>query len=271
MTTEEPEVEAICFNCNQFFPASMDEPSDFGICLNDEAFEPFFEELLEHSDYSSCQNLVDRKKFSGEQEACADFEEIESIEIDDNSPLGRELMRLRETGQLDPESFENAILEEKLRNIDWSTMPVDQYVSKLKHPDPEKQREAISSLRTMSSLGNSEAFKALFQFFKQLPPPKTIEEVHFKRDLLRSLERSETKSILKPCLIDELYRTPSNNTTRQWISDIFRFLEYMPLSEVRGSLEKMLRDKRFSYRLKQKMKKILAPRDYDEFWSDREL
>jgi len=268
MTKEEPEVEAICFNCNQFFPASMDEPSEFGICLDDEEFEPFLDELLVHSDYSPCQDLVDRKQFSGEQEACADFEEIEFIEIDDSSSFGRELMRLRETGQLDPESFENAMLEEKLRNIDWSTMPVDQYISKLKHSDPEKQREAISSLSAMSSLGNSEAFKVLFQFFKKLPSPETIEEVHFKRDLLRSMERSETKSILMPCLIDELYRTPSNNTTRQWISDIFRFLEYVPLSEVRGPLEKMLRHRRFSYRLKQKMKKILAQRDYDELWSD---
>lgn len=250
-------LERICFNCTQFFPASMEESTEFGICLSDKAFEPFIDELLENSNYASCQDLIDWKKFSGEQEACADFEEIELVEIDDNSPLGHELSRFRKTGKFNLESLKAALLEEKIRNIDWKTMPVDQYVKKLKNPELEEQHAAISSLGGIISLGNMEAFKELFNFFKQLPPPKTIEEVHFKKELLRHLERHHTRTLLIPQLIDELYHTPSNNTTRQWIIDIFRFLKYSPREEVRGPLEKMLRDKRFSYRLKQKIKDIL--------------
>ena len=41
-------MERICFNCNVFFPASMDENMEYGICLNDKEFEPFIDELLEN-------------------------------------------------------------------------------------------------------------------------------------------------------------------------------------------------------------------------------
>jgi hypothetical protein len=254
---EKEEQERICFNCNQFFPASMEEATEFGICLSDEAFEPYIEELLENCNYASCQDLINYKKFTGEQKACNNFEEIDYVEIDDNNPLGRELLRLSEADELNRESFKAALLEDKIRNIDWKTMPVDQYVKQLKNPKPEEQRAGISSLGGMISLGNMEAFKELFKFFKQLPPPKTIEEVHFKKEVLRQLERQDTRALIIPHLIDELYKTSSNNTTRQWISDIFRLLEYSPQDRVREPLEKMLKDKRFSYRIKKKIKEIL--------------
>lgn len=251
-------LEAICFNCNQFFPISMEEPTEFGICLNDKAFEPFIDELFENPKYASCQELINRKKFSGEQEACADFEEIEKVEIDETTPLGAELSRLSKTGELNLESLKAAILEEKIRDIDWKTMPVNKYVTQLKNSHPEEQKAAIFSLSGLIAFGNKEAFNELFMFFKQVPPPKTIEEVHFKRELFKHLERSDTRAVLIPELIDELYRTPSNNTTRQWISDVFRFLKYSPREKIREPLEKMLRDKRFSHRLKKKIKSILT-------------
>jgi hypothetical protein len=66
-------------------------------------------------------------------------------------------------------------------------------------------------------------------------------------------------------LIKELYRTKSNNTTRSLISEIFKILRIIPLKYIEEDLENMLKDKRFSYRLKQKMKNILDPQPY---WYD---
>lgn len=255
---EEGKLEAICFNCNQFFPTSMNEPTEFGICLNDQAFEPYIEKLLEDPETAPCQELIHCKKFSGEQKACDDFEEIdEGIEIDDNSPLGVALSRLIGTGELNRDSFNAALVEEQIRNIDWKTMPVDQYVTRLHSSDQQEQQAAISSLGGLIGHDNVEAFHELFLFFKQLPSPTTIQEVYFKIELLRYLNRSSTKTVLIPELIDELYQTVSNNTTRQWITEIFRFFEFCPEEVIREPLENMLRDKRFSYRLKKKMKKIL--------------
>jgi hypothetical protein len=163
-------LEAICFNCHQFFPTRMNEPTEFGICLNDQAFEPFIEELLEDPGTAPRQELIHRKKFSGEQEACDDFEEIdEGIEIDENSPLGVALSRLIETGELNRDSFKAALVEEQIRNIDWKTMPVDQYVTRLDSSDPKDQQAAISSLGGLIAHDNVEAFHELFMFFKQLP------------------------------------------------------------------------------------------------------
>lgn len=254
---EKEDLEAICFNCNQFLPISMDEPTEFGICLNDKVFEPFIDELLENPKTASCQDLITWKKFSGEKEACDNFEEVETIEIDDNSPLGIELSRLRKTDDLNIESFKMALLEEQVKNIDWKTMPVDKSVAQLKSSNLKEQNAAISNLAALIIHGNIDAFNELFIFFEQLPPPKTTKEVHFKMELLRHLTLSDKKIILIPHLIDELYRTASNNTTRQWISKIFQFLECVPRENVQEPLEKMLRDKRFSYRLKKKIKNIL--------------
>ncbi len=107
---EKEKLERICFNCNQFFPASMEEATEFGVCLSDEAFEPFIDEILEKSNYDNCKDLINCKKFSGEQGACEKFEEIECVEKEDNSALGRELSRLSRSGKLNAESFKAALL-----------------------------------------------------------------------------------------------------------------------------------------------------------------
>lgn len=252
------ELERICFNCNQFFPACMgDEATEFGVCLSDKTLDPFIDELLEDRKSNSCQKLLNRIKFSGERVACDDFEEIEEIEIDDNSPMGLALSRFSETGKLDLESLEADMQEDRLRNIDLKSIPVDAYASALRSSNPKERDPGITNLVGLISLGNKEAFNELFKFFKELLPPTTLPEVHLKLKLLEYLNRSDARTLLIPELIDELYQTVSNNTTRQWISEIFRFLANCPYEEVYEPLEKMLGEKRFSFRLKARIKKIL--------------
>lgn len=255
---EKEELERICYNCERFFPAIREGPTEFGICLDDEEFDPFIEELLGNYNYACCQDLIDRRKFSGEREACCEFSEIkEFIEIDENTEFGSELISSLKSGRFSIEVLKELILEEQLRNIDFTTFPVDRYSRQLKSPRSEKRDAAISILAGLIAHGNEAAFQEVFTFFQGLPSPVTIEEVHFKRDILTCLERSSLRKSLTPFLLDELYKTPSNNTTRQWISDILRFLKYFSLEEAREPLEKMLSDRRFSYRFKQKIKDIL--------------
>ena len=251
-------LERVCFNCNHYFPVTLGEQDEFGICLNDEEFEPFIDELLEHNHYSCCQDLIDRKKFVAEREACADYSEIEDcFEIDGDSEFGRELLSAIEGGQLNTKAVEELITRERLRNIDLKTLPVREYSSQLNHPKSERREAALSTLGALTASGNKAAFQELFNYLQQLPPPKTIEEVHLKRDVLRQINQREFRSFLVPSLVDELYRTPSNNTTRQWISDVLKALEYASPQEIHEPMEKMLKDSRFSYRLKQKIKNIL--------------
>jgi hypothetical protein len=250
-------MEKTCIDCSAYLPIPHQEFSEFGICLNDEAFEPFVEELLEGSVPGSCEALLEEKKFVGERPVCSDFEESEIIEIDDDSPFGKELRRLGASGELTSETLERAILEERVRRIDWKTMPVDQYVKQLESKRSRERDAGISSLGAMIGFGNPLAFHALLRFLSSLPPPETIKEVHLKREILRYLGCWEDKSAVALFLVEELGRIHSNNTTRQWISDIFRFLEQCPLGGIREPLEAMLSEKRFSYRFRGKVMDVL--------------
>ena len=250
-------MEKTCLDCSAYLPASAEGPTEFGICLNDEAFEPFVEELLEGTVSASCQALMERNKFVGDRTACPDFQESEVIEIDDNSPLGQRVRSLAERGELTPEALEEALLEEQLRNINWETVPVDDYARRLESTQPEERAAAIESLGGLVSLGNRAAFRMLLEYLAALPLPVTIHEVHVKREILRRLSCGPDKTAVVPYLIGELQAIPSNNTTRQWISDIFQFLERCPWSVIREPLDRMLDDKRFSPRFKRKVEEAL--------------
>jgi uncharacterized protein YchJ len=83
MQMKKEPLERVCFNCNYFF-SSRAEASEYGICLEDQDFEPFIDELLENLNYSCCQELIEAKEFPGDSDACDKYEEAEMIEIDDD-------------------------------------------------------------------------------------------------------------------------------------------------------------------------------------------
>lgn len=262
MEEKEEELERICFNCSLFLPASENELTEFGICLNDLAFEPYIDELLGKDNYDCCKDLIELKKFPGDREACPDFDLGQRIEIDDDSELGRAILSALKKGPLDIKTFERLILEEQVRRIGFKTLPIDDHAKKLKSPEREERDAAIKSLAAYAKLENKAAFEELFNYLRQLPPPTTIEEVHFKIDLLRHFEYLEFRPSLTQFLLDELYNTPSNATTRQWISAILEFLRRCPEEDVREPLEKMISEKRFSYRLKKKVEYLLEDLEY---------
>jgi len=249
--------EKICFDCASYFPARLSEATEYGICLQDDAFDPVAEEMLEGRMDDACRELVERKKFAGGRAACEAFEPAELWEIEDDSPLARGFFRLAETGELDREALGQLLSLIQLDAVDWSAVPIDEHEAQLESGSAEEREAALQSLAGLMRLGNRAACDALTRFLKSLAPPTTLDEVRFKVRLLERLEREETREALVPHLVEELHRTPSNNTTRQWISAVFRYLERAPLDLTREPLERMLRDKRFSPRLKKKMKEIL--------------
>lgn len=251
-------VEKACLDCSAYLPASAEELTEFGICLNEEAFEPFLEELLENSIPASCQSLVEQEKFVGDRPACLDFQESERMEIDDSSPLGQELRRLAERRKLTLEALEAALLEERVRKIDWKTVGVDPYAVPLQSKDPEGRNAAISSLGALVAFGNPAAFQLLLQFFAGLPAPRTTGEAHLKLETLRRLSCSRDNAAISPYLIDDLHRMQSNNTTRQWVSAIFEFLGRCPFDVIQKPLASILADKRFSPNFRKKVEKTLS-------------
>jgi len=247
-----------CLDCSAYLPIPLGEATEFGICLNEEAFEPFVEELLEGMMPDSAKGIVEWHKFAGDRPACGDFDEPEIIEIDDASSLGQELRRLAESGEAMSGDLEELLLWKMAESIDFGSYPVDGYVAQLESTRSEERDAGISSLGGLIACGNTAAFKALLDFLRSLPPPATIGEVHLKIDILRKLESWEDRSPLASILVKELGIVSSNNTTRQWIAAIFRFLEKCPLQEVDGPLRRLLADTNLTEGMRRRVKEILA-------------
>jgi hypothetical protein len=48
------ELERICCNCSNFSTDVNDLDGNFGVCIKDEAFEEYMDEIFENSDFSVC-------------------------------------------------------------------------------------------------------------------------------------------------------------------------------------------------------------------------
>jgi len=249
------ELEKICMNCQSYYPDRLDEPTEFGICLNDIDFDPYIDELLEKQNFNCCKELIARKKFDGNREACEDFE---MIEIKEDPILEQELEKLAKDGNVNEETVKEIFLMHSLRS-----QSVEEYAKKLESPGFNVRLKAIKTLAGLTSFKNKEASELLINFFRNIPPPKTLEEVHFKIEVFGFVNRREFQEKLIPVLIRDLYNTSSNNTTRQWITEI-RFFQICSIEDIREPLEKMLKEKRFSYRIKNKIKEILE--EPASFW-----
>lgn len=241
---EEFLAQRICMNCNQYFPAYLNEPTEYGVCLLDKDFEPYIEEIME-DDFSSCQELIDGKRFDGNREVCEEFIPVEYIEIDLD---------------LDPERVD-ALSRDELKDYFWEQLVAKQNISveaminELKSSDSEKKEQMVKTLGDLSSSGNKEAFQVLLSYLKSLPVVKTIEDTHHKVEILKTMKDDPD---LLAFLSEELYRTPSNNTTRQWITAIFDYMKESSLSQAKEALEKIAADKEhFSHRLRKKAKDII--------------
>ena len=259
--------ERICFNCAYFFTASR-EATEYGICLEDDDFEPYIDELLEKLNFAVCQDLIEKKKFSGESKGCERYEEAETLEFDDDSPLGEMMHHFMETGEMDWERFRDKIYIKSLENRDWGKQ-VCLYRERLEKGDRVEQIEALRSLGGIIPLGSGEAFDALLDYLERQPPPEKIDDVHVKIDVLESLGywgTADQKARLISLLVGELYKIVSNNTTRQWITKILNYLAQCPEAEVRLPLETLLREREFSPKMQNKISALLGQHDHEDYF-----
>lgn len=205
------ELERICYNCSYFITDVNDLDVYFGVCIKDEAFDEYLDEILADADFSVCMDLYKEKRFNGERDVCSDYDEIEIIEDEESE----------NDSQMTEEELDQRYEVYRTQDVG----DIDKYLSS---EEEDLKSKAISALLYLMNFKNQNAFYSMLNYYKNLPAVKSIDDVHFR---LKILDRFYYFNINQNCsndliemLVGELYKMPSNNTTRQLFSSILEFL-----------------------------------------------
>lgn len=218
-------LDRICQNCNYFFSDTEDVASGMGVCLRGEAFEPFVDEIMESSSFASCSDLYVEQRYDGEQAACLEYDEVEIIECSD-------------------EEMDGYLLNEMVKRQN-----VEGIVAALYSTNHEEIDRAITSLSAYIYAGNEQALKGVIDYYAALPPAIHLEDVHRRLNIVKVLANPKFAEEAIPLCINELARTPSNQTTRQLYTEIMKFLKRCPPDLIREPLLLLLETREYSYRI----------------------
>ena len=243
------ELERICWHCSYFFTDVNDSRVELGACIKDETFDAYLDNILEESDFSSCMDLYKKMRFDGERDACADYEAIEFIEDEEPENIS----------QMTEEEFERRA--EVLRTQDVSD------ISKYLHGEEKEREKAISVLLYLLIYKNKNAFDSVLNYYKNLAPVASIDDVHFRLKILDKLYHYDinencSKDLLD-MLIGELYKMHSNNTTKQLFSSMLKFLSGSGCESdmVTDQLSWLLNNRKFSPKMKQNIHSVIQKHD----------
>lgn len=220
--------DRICQNCSSFFQDSED--MDLGVCLNDEVFQPFLDEIINNEDFSSCYELYKQKRYDGRKKACEQYEEPEFMEI----PEG--------------EDISTYIHYEALKHQN-----VEEIVNYLYSSDMALVKNAISAISTYVYIGNRSAYEGLLNYYLGLGPAESLDDVHIRMKIIDMFSRYESERATIEAYVNELARTPSNNTTRQLYSLVLKRLNWCPHEIVHGLLLELLGKQKYSYKIRKRI------------------
>lgn len=241
-----------CGNCSLFFPDN-DGLTEYGICINDPAFAPYVDDILEMR-FNRCRELIKAKRFPQTREICEKFEPLEIVEIDTGNGSTEPLELTTIFGGEPGAELHMAFDQKGDIWLNGVRTPLQSYIDQLH--SPKTLTSALNGLGLLSSRGNERAASALLDFFERLGSPRTLKQVHFKVHMLQHLAGCKTQRFLELLLAD-LEATPSNNTTRQWITAIIKHLSRFPKEAVEDHLMDMIRKNVFSYRLRRRIEDML--------------
>lgn len=227
------ELDKICQNCSNFFQDIKDLNAGFGVCINDEEFEPFLDEVIDCADFSCCYELYQEKRSDGGREPCDQYEEPEMLEISEG------------------EDFNVHIFVEEMKHGN-----VDEIINYLYNSDNEIVKRAISTIDTCIRVGNESAYEGLINYYMGLKPAESLEDVYTRMKIIETLSTKESEQKTMEAYVNELARTPSNNTTRQLYSLILEHLSKCPEEMIWKPLFELLEKRQYSYKIKKRIKEI---------------
>jgi hypothetical protein len=129
----------------------------------------------------------------------------------------------------------------------------DEPVKALRNTDYATKKRALRWFETYIGIGNVAAYEALIDYYMGLEAAESLDDVHFRVDIVKVLSHNNTKKATVEAYVNELARTPSNNTTRKLYTEILRQLVYCSKEMVEVSLLELLGRKNYSYKIKNRI------------------
>jgi hypothetical protein len=226
------EYDSSCQNCTFFHQDSDDW--DYGICTNNEIFEPYIDEIFESDNFSCCRELYLQNRVEGVRDACEQFEEIECMDI----PEGVDII-------------------DYLRYENLKSQNVNEVVEYLYNTNVNVVKRGLNALSTYVYNGNLDAFEILLKYYLSLGPAESLEDVYLRKDVIDILSRYESDRRVIEAYVNELERTPSNNITRQLYTLLLERLYRCYNDIVFDLLFDLLNRKKYSQKIKNRIIEVM--------------
>ncbi len=135
--------------------------------------------------------------------------------------------------------------------IDWAKFPIGTALKDAVDRNDERFSSACITLGIMSREGRTEAEVFLFGMLTYYE-----NDLARKSEIVEALKFSRSKRAAQ-VLFSELDQIVSSNTTRAYINTILETLGTLPKGHVKQGLEKLIQEKKWTYKMKAKFTAIL--------------
>lgn len=143
---------------------------------------------------------------------------------------------------------------------------VDEILQHLHSYDNDIRMEAVRYISLYIAHENESAYEGLINYYMALEPADNLEEVHLRKEIVEVLHTKISDKKTINAYVNELARTPSNNTTRQLYTKILEYLEKCPPELTMDPLLELLKKRKYSYKMKNRILDIINMKYYN--WYD---
>jgi hypothetical protein len=226
---EDEEIEAVCQYCECFFQDNADYETGLGICSMMPEFDEFMDTIIEENTFESCLDLYQSKRFDGSTNTCENFKEIQELTQDERDEL------------VYTKSIEN------LQRADPSGVRDQLFNSKL-----DDQTKIVKYLDKYVRFGNERVFNLILEYLKSLPVANTLDYVNHRLVVIEVLSAYPEHSLWAAPFVEELFRTPSNQTTRRLFIETLKILKSKNDDElIENLLTSLLKRRKFAQKMEE--------------------
>lgn len=160
--------------------------------------------------------------------------------------------------ELDDESYRKLLREA------YKKQNVSEIIEKLYLLDRNLAKEAVAILSNYIALSNEMAYEGLLKYYNELSSALDLDDVHFRIEIVKELSYKKYEPSTIDAYVNELIRTPSNNTTRKLYYEILDLLAICSIELIEEPLTNLLEKRQYAYKMERRILNILEGVEDDE-------